>query len=1096
MKTGINSISEELGRLKSKGGILYSFGTAGKVTALALSRFYDMREDISQMFIIVHSGDKAKQMEEHLSFFCPESEIFVLPEDEMSFIHYDVKSRVANHELLKCLSAAKSGRPGIYIAPVMSAARILISPERFESTCLNLKTGDICDRQRMISSLSDMGYERVEMTDVRGQFSVRGDVVDIFPPDSEYPYRIDFFDDEIDALKTFDPLTQRSVDTLDAARIIPAVMGSVDDSSKAAFFWDYLSENVLIAADEWDRICEQYELEVFDMTEDAAGAVTEHNFADMTAIVRRISEKGAYITTLFNRDLKYVEDIGETVSVYVKNAQDFKGKNVEFADEVKKLLSMDYSVTITCSNEERREIILDLLQRQGILGEDRMSAEVSFQMGVLSSGFILPESSEAFYSDNDLFKLSYQKRRKRKSKKTNIALFSDLKENDYVVHENHGIGKFVGIFPLETEGKRRDYLKIKYAGSDELYVPVENLDRVQKYIGSGANAPKLNSLSGTAWKKTKAKAQAAIQNMAKELVRMTAERKLEKGHAFAPDCALQKEFEEIFPYVETDDQLKCIEEVKRDMEMPWPMDRLLCGDVGFGKTEVAARAVFKCVLDGKQAAVLVPTTLLADQHYRTFHERFAQFPCTIECMSRFKSAAELKKIAQRVSEGKVDILIGTHRILSSDVRFKDLGLLVIDEEQRFGVKQKEAVKLLKKNVDVLSLSATPIPRTLHMSLSGIRSMSTLDEPIMDRKPVQTFVLEQNSRLIREIILREKERNGQVFIVYNRVKGIMDLASDLQTLVPEARMVAAHGQMTENKLEKVMRSFVEHEYDVLISTTIVETGIDVPNANTLIVLDADMLGLSQLYQLRGRVGRSSRKAYAYLMYRKNKILNENAEKRLEAIKEFTEFGSSFKVAMKDLEIRGAGNLLGTEQSGHMMMIGYELYCKLINEAVRQLRGEDVQKVEMLEVTLDIKTDAYISSEYISDESMKIDMYKRIADIRSAEDVSDVTDELIDRFGEIPGPAENLIRAAYIKALAQKAEIKRISVKEEKISFEPLSVDSHSFKRAIPGLMRYYGSKILINVTSVNPHVSISKLKSRTPLDEIIKFLEVFNTAETE
>ncbi len=1090
MKNGIYGISDELNRLKKDGGIAYSFGGAGKITAFALSRFYEENEDISQIFMIVHSGDKAKQMEEHLSFFCPDVDIFVLPEDELSFIHYDVKSRVTNHELLKCLSAAASKKPGFYIAPVMSAAKRLITPESFERICLCLKNGDIFDRQMLIGSLADMGYERVDMTDVKGQFSARGDIVDVFPPDSDYPYRIDFFDDEIDALKTFDPLTQRSVLSLDSVRIIPAVVGHIDDIEEDAFFWDYLSENIIIAADEWDRICEQYELESHDWTE---GIVTQAekkwDFADIPTIVRRISKKGAYITTLFNRSLKYVTDVDEAVSIYVKNAKDFKGKNVEFVDEVRNLLSMDYTITITCSNEERREIIIDLLQRQGILEGSRMAAKINFQMGILSSGFILPESSEAYYSDNDLFKLSYTKRRKRKSKKAATALFSDLKENDYVVHENHGIGQFIGIIPLETDGKRRDYLKIKYAGSDELFVPVENLDRVQKYIGSGGKAPKLNSLSGAAWKKTRARAQAAIQNMAKELVKLTAERKLEKGHAFAPDGPWQKEFEEMFPYVETDDQLKCIEEIKRDMEMPWPMDRLLCGDVGFGKTEIAARAIFKCVLDGKQAAVLVPTTLLADQHYRTFHERFAKFPCNIDCMSRFKSKTDLNNIAQRASEGKTDILIGTHRILSPDVKFKDLGLLVIDEEQRFGVKQKEAIKALKKNVDVLSLSATPIPRTLHMSLSGIRSMSTLDEPIMDRKPVQTFVLEQNSRLIREIILREIERGGQVFVVFNRVKGIMELAGDLQALVPEARMVAAHGQMTEGKLEKVMRSFVEHEYDVLISTTIVETGIDVPNANTLIILDADRFGLSQLYQLRGRVGRSSKKAYAYLMYKKNKVLNENAEKRLKAIKEFTEFGSSFKVAMKDLEIRGAGNLLGTEQSGHMMMIGYELYCKLINEAVRQLRGEDVQEVDMLEVTLDIRTDAYISSDYIADESMKIDMYKRIADIRTAEDASDVTDELIDRFGDLPKPAENLIKLARIKALAQKAEIKRISVRDEKIYFEPAAVDSQSFTKALPQLMKYYGSNVLINVTSVKPSVRISNRNPKGVLDEIIKFLEV-------
>ena len=571
-------------------------------------------------------------------------------------------------------------------------------------------------------------------------------------------------------------------------------------------------------------------------------------------------------------------------------------------------------------------------------------------------------------------------------------------------------------------------------------------------------------------------------------MKLTAERQIQQGHAFAPDTVWQHEFEEMFPYVETENQLRCVEEIKADMELPWPMDRLLCGDVGFGKTEIAARAIFKCVMDGKQAAMLVPTTILANQHYHTFKERFERFPCTVEMMSRFKSEAALKDVAERVADGRADVLIGTHRILSKDIRFKDLGLLVIDEEQRFGVQHKEAIKYLKKNVDVLTLSATPIPRTLHMSLSGIRSMSTLDEPIEDRYPVQTYVLEQDDEMIREILRRELERDGQAFVVYNRVRGINQVADQLRRLIPEARIAVGHGQMSETKLEDIMLAFTNHEYDILVATTIIESGIDVANANTLIILEADHFGLAQLYQLRGRVGRSNRVAYAYFMYQKNKVLSEVAEKRLKAIREFTEFGSSFKIAMKDLEIRGAGNLLGTEQSGHMMMIGYELYCKLIDNAVRRLRGEAV-KEENLEVTLDIKVNAYISSAYIDDEKLKLDMYKRIAEIKSEEDISDVTDELIDRFGEIPAETEALMKVALIKAKCQIAGIRRVAPDGNKIVFEFVPEQNGLNPGVLLRLSEAYGMKLIINM-SKRPFIKMPVEKQREMLTEITDFLTVF------
>ena len=588
----------------------------------------------------------------------------------------------------------------------------------------------------------------------------------------------------------------------------------------------------------------------------------------------------------------------------------------------------------------------------------------------------------------------------------------------------------MGIEQLTVQGDKKDYLKVKYAGNDMLYVPVEQMDIIQKYIGSDGMSPKVNKLSGGDWKVTKAKAKAAIAEMAKELLDLYAQRKMQKGHAFSEDTVWQKEFEDAFPYTETDDQLRSIEEIKEDMERPAAMDRLLCGDVGFGKTEVAARALFKCIADGKQAAVLVPTTILANQHYYTLKERFEQFPLKVEMLSRFRSDKQQEQIIDELNKGQIDLIIGTHRLLSKDVKFKDLGLLVIDEEQRFGVAHKEKIKQMKKNVDVLTLSATPIPRTLNMSLTGIKDMSLIEEPPEERYPVQTYVLEQDDSMMKEIITRELDRGGQVFVVYNRVRGINKIADTIRDLVPEARVVVGHGQMNEHVLEDVMLSFINGENNVLVATTIIESGIDISNANTMIIIDADKYGLSQLYQLRGRVGRSNRMAYAYLMYQKDKVLTEVAEKRLKAIKEFTEFGAGFKVAMRDLEIRGAGNLLGSEQSGHMMNIGYELYCKLVDDAIRSLQGEIVNENKE-EISVELMVTANIPNWYIENETLKLQMYKKIAGVRSEADEDEMIDELMDRFGDVPRETLNLIRISRIRSLAEDLSVTRIHEQQGKV-----------------------------------------------------------------
>ena len=624
---------------------------------------------------------------------------------------------------------------------------------------------------------------------------------------------------------------------------------------------------------------------------------------------------------------------------------------------------------------------------------------------------------------------------KRRKKKTSyegkkIQSFTELSIGDYVVHEDHGLGIYRGIEKIEQDKVIKDYLKIEYADGGNLYLPATRLDGIQKYAGSDAKAPKLNKLGGEQWKKTKARVKGAVKEIAKDLVELYAARQDSNGFQYSEDTVWQREFEELFPYDETDDQLDAIDATKKDMESRKIMDRLICGDVGYGKTEIALRAAFKALQDGKQVVYLVPTTILAQQHYNTFVQRMKDFPVRVDLLSRFRTPSQVKKTLEDLKKGLVDVVIGTHRVLSKDVHFKDLGLLIIDEEQRFGVSDKEKIKKLRENVDVLTLTATPIPRTLHMSLVGIRDMSVLEEPPVDRVPIQTYVMEYNDEMVREGIKRELARGGQVYYVYNRVKDIEEVANHVAQLVPDANVVFAHGQMHEHQLEKIMLDFINGDIDVLVSTTIIETGLDISNANTMIIQDADHMGLSQLYQLRGRVGRSSRTSYAFLMYKRDKVLKEVAEKRLQAIREFTELGSGIKIAMRDLEIRGAGNVLGAEQHGHMEAVGYDLYCKLLNQAVEALRGKRDEE-EDFQTVVDCDIDAYIPVSYIKNEYQKLDVYKRISAIESEEEYMDMQDELIDRFGDIPKAVDNLLRIALIKALAHQAYVTEVGINRQEV-----------------------------------------------------------------
>lgn len=797
-------------------------------------------------------------------------------------------------------------------------------------------------------------------------------------------------------------------------------------------------EDTLFILDEPNRMKERMDLISYEYAESMKNRlesgyvlpVQTNMIRDISAIYANFaSNRKVLLTTLEYKPIGLQCDY--TMRIDTRSISSYNNSFEYLADDLKKYKRNGYKSVIVCSSRTRATRIVDDLRDleiESFFSEDYdrelKKGEVMVTYGSLHKGFEYPLINFVVIAENDIF--TGGKKRKQKKKQYEgkaIAGFNELNVGDYVVHETHGLGIYKGIEKIKVEGVEKDYVKIEYAGNSNLYVLATQLDRLQKYAGQDVEKkPKLNKLGGQEWNKTKSKVHGAVEEVAKDLVALYAARQKEQGYQFGPDTVWQREFEEMFPYEETQDQLDAIQDTKQDMESRRIMDRLICGDVGYGKTEIAIRAAFKAVQEGKQVAYLVPTTVLAAQHFNTFEQRMKNFPVTVGMVSSFKSAAQNKKTLEELKKGFVDIIIGTHRILSKDVEFKDLGLLIIDEEQRFGVSHKEKIKKLRQNIDVLTLSATPIPRTLHMSLVGIRDMSVLEEPPVDRVPIQTFVTEHNDEMIREAISRELARNGQVYYVYNRVRSIDEAAAHIQELVPDANVAFAHGQMDKRMLEKIMYEFVNGEIDVLVSTTIIETGMDISNCNTMIIEDADKFGLSQLYQLRGRVGRSNRTAYAFLLYRRDRMLSEIAEKRLSAIREFSDFGSGFKIAMKDLEIRGAGNVLGKSQHGHMAAVGYDLYCKMLNEAVNDLKG--IKNDYSFETTVDIDADAYIPSSYIKSEYQKLDIYKRIAAIESKDELSDMKDELGDRYGQVPECAVNLLKIALIKSMAHKKGIMEI------------------------------------------------------------------------
>lgn len=1015
--------------------------------------------------------------------------VVTIDTESIRFYHIDAKDHEKDSENIRTMASLLYGEYDILLVSGEELNRKYMPPKRFKESIYSVSLGQICDREELCHKLVSLGYTREYKVEGVGQFSIRGGIVDIYSPSMTNPYRIEFFDDEIDSIRTFDVFSQKSLENEKRAVIYPAASLLYPDSvefkipheedlndplsdevrmlndsvyfegmekyvdllygKESVSLLEYCDEDILVIMVDSNRVLERIENIQDEFSESFKISLEKRetlkscgNLLWGTAVVeRQLSDRALLLHSYFPKKLTYFKPKA-LVHSDTRSSIQFQGRLNEFVEELLYLIKEDYIIFILDCNENSFSNIYQKLLDSGIHPILLQERTTYFENGAvvmhscyLEKGFLFTDAKVAFYTGNDIF----QNRKKKQSRKIGkkydskkIENFIQLKKGDYVVHETYGVGQFIEIEQREFDGIKKDYIKIAYFGGDSLYVPLEQMDKVQSFIGNSAEqAYKLSKLGSSDWKKSKARTKKAVEAIAQDLVELYAVRENEKGYSFEEDTVWQREFEDAFPYEETDDQLKAIEEVKRDMESSRVMDRLLCGDVGYGKTEVAIRAIFKACMDGKQVVFLVPTTILAQQHYVTIKERFSNYPLRVDLVSRFKTTKEVNETFDSLAKGSVDVVIGTHKILSEKIKYKNLGLIVVDEEQRFGVKQKEAIKKMRMNIDCLTLSATPIPRTLHLSLSGIREMSILNEPPQDRHPIVTYVTEAKSNIIADAIDRELARGGQVFFVYNRVETIDKIHTLLKELVPDADIAVAHGQMSSRKLEQIMVDFLNREYDVLVCTTIIETGMDISNANTMIVYDADKMGLSQLYQLRGRVGRSGKQGYAYFMYEKEKVLTEIAEKRLKTIREFTEFGSGFKVAMKDLEIRGAGNLLGESQSGHIANIGYDLYVRMLDEAIKKYKGE--LPVTDVETEIQLKLNGYIPNYYVEDEIEKIDIYKKIAMIDKKEDYEDLMDELCDRFGEIPISVVTLLDVSYLRALGKKGKVTKIYQKNFMVYF---------------------------------------------------------------
>lgn len=1058
---------------------------------------YSMYRDLNRQTIFITNSDlEAKKVYDDLSFYMKDK-LEYLGYQDILFYHLDAKDRSEEAKGLKVLLKLAKGDNIILVTSIEAVMRKYIPKERLLENIYTYKIGDVINLEKLSETLVNLGYERVSKIEGFGQFSIRGGIIDIFSLEYNNPIRMELFDDEIDSIRTFDVFSQKSIEKIKQFSITPSrefiypenvkdavakikkdtgkhtnedVSLNIDNINSKTYFqgienyidylypeenksiFTYLQENAIVFFNDISRTkerCENYlnefkenyklNLERGLAIKNQGKLLYTYNDLDFLSEGRKL-----VLNTLLPKPINDF-NVKSIVNFDSREVPTFNAKVDTLVEELNRLKYNGYKIVLATNTYDRaKKLHADLLDLglESTISKDRdieiKSSQIVIIPARITSGFEYKSIKFVVITDNEMIgvhKRTSTSKTKKHKKGKKIESFLDLNIGDYVVHENSGVGRYTGIEQISVNNIKKDYMKLVYQGGDNLYVPIDQMDKVQKYIGVEEDRVKLNKLGTNEWTKAKAKVKKEIEDMTKELIELYAKREKVKGYKFSKDTPWQGEFESLFPHQETDDQLKAIEETKKDMESDKVMDRLICGDVGYGKTEVAIRAVFKACMDQKQVAVLVPTTILAQQHYNTFKERFENYPIRVEVLSRFKTPKQQKQIIEDAKKGLVDVLIGTHRIISKDINMPNLGLVVIDEEQRFGVKHKESLKKIKSTVDVLTLSATPIPRTLHMSLSGIRDMSVIEEPPQERHPVITYVTEAKESIIQDEIERELGRGGQVFFVYNRVERIEEMASMIQRLVPDAKVAVAHGRMTSKDLENIILGFLNKEFNVLVCTTIIETGMDISNANTMIVYDADKMGLAQLYQLRGRVGRSTRQGYAYLMYEKDKVLSEIAEKRLKAIREFTEFGSGFKIAMRDLEIRGAGNILGSQQHGHMAVIGYDLYVKMLNDAIKKVKGEVV--LEDIDVEIDLSVNAYIPDNYITDELIKIEMYKKIASIESKEDMYEVQEELEDRFSDIPKSVETLLKIAYIKTLCKTLKIEKVRQIKDEILLNPLT-----------------------------------------------------------
>lgn len=1012
--------------------------------------------------ILAEDERRAREIYEDYRFY--DRKVYSYPAKDLLFFQADIHGNLLIRQRMKVIKALLEEKELTVVTSIDGCMDFLESLEKIKEQLIHYESDSTVDIEQLKNQLVALGYERVGQVEMPGQFSVRGGIVDIYCLTEENPWRIELWGDEIDSIRSFDPESQRSLENLEELTIYPAVE-HIGDKDMVSFLDYFPEERTIIFLDEPNRLTEkggaveeEYRQSRMHREEKGSRNLPENWLCSFEQLQKELNKRncisvcalepkqaGWKVREKFYLEVKSISAYNNSFELLVKDLHQYKKQG--------------YRIALLSGSRTRAERLAKDLQEEGLAafyGQDYdreiCPGEIMVVYGHAKKGFEYPLIKFAVMTESDIFGQEQKKKKKKNYSGSRIQDFAELSVGDFVVHEKHGLGIYRGIEKVEVDRIVKDYIKIEYRGGSNLYIPATQLDCLQKYSGAdAAKAPKLNKLGTQEWNKTKSKVRGAVKNIAKELVELYAVRQEKEGYVCGPDTVWQREFEEMFPYEETEDQLSAIEDAKRDMESTRIMDRLICGDVGYGKTEVALRAAFKEVQESRQVAYLAPTTILAQQIYNTFVQRMKEFPVRVELLCRFRTPAQQKKAIEDLKKGQVDVIIGTHRILSKDVQFKNLGLLIVDEEQRFGVTHKEKIKQLKKDVDVLTLTATPIPRTLHMSLIGIRDMSVLEEPPMDRMPIQTYVMEYDEETVREAINRELRRGGQVYYVYNRVTDIADVALRIAKLVPDARVDFAHGQMSERELENVMYSFVNGDIDVLVSTTIIETGLDISNVNTMIIHDSDRYGLSQLYQLRGRIGRSNRTAYAFLMYRKNVMLKETAEKRLAAIREYTDLGSGFKIAMRDLELRGAGNLLGAQQHGHMNAVGYDLYCKMLNEAVKEAKG--IHTMEDFETAVDLNVDAYIPDSYISNEFQKLDIYKRIAGIETQQDYDDMLEELLDRFGE-PGKAVlNLLAIAKLKAIAHQGYVTEIKQTGKTVRFtlyEKARLNTEGF----PALMQKY------------------------------------------